>query len=107
MHDSGHLRRGEEHRFFLTFDTNESKPGAVGAHHPFGYSAMAMALACGGARRVGLACGGFWGMTRILMAPACFSISTFQIVLPGSIDSLQSGAYLSPLFAPLPGWRNW
>src|SRR6188508_1189577 len=105
MHDSGHLRRREEHRLFLTLDTHESKAGAIGAHDSFGYSSMARGR--GGAGRVRPACRWVLLVTRILIAFAGFSISTFQIVLPGSIDSLQSGAYLSPLFAPLPGWRNW
>ena len=82
MHDSGHLRRREEHGFFLAFDSHESKAGAIGAHDAFGDSCMALRLP--GRSGMGAARPLFLRMTRLFMASARFVISTFQIVLPGS-----------------------
>ena len=36
MHDAGHLRRRQEHGFFLPFDAHEAEAGAIGAHDSLG-----------------------------------------------------------------------
>src|SRR4029077_17770056 len=74
VHDAGHLRWRQEHRFFLAFDAHESEAGAVGAHDTFGHPGMADA--CGCARRVRPTGGGILWAWSTPRGVARFSIST-------------------------------
>jgi hypothetical protein len=68
VHDAGHLRRRQEHGFFLPFDTHEAETGAVRAHDSF--RNFRVALGCGGTGAMRAACGRLLRVTRVFMASA-------------------------------------